>query len=88
MLMENQNADKANLDQRLQEKYDKRDELKCKLNKYRKEVTAQNNAKSSLKTSISDLEKVVGDFSVEQSRLKMKQTKLLDETVELEQELV
>ena len=40
MLMENQNADKANLDLRLQEKYDKRDELKCKLNKYKKEVTA------------------------------------------------
>lgn len=87
-LMENQNAASHNLSERLDEKYEVRDELKCKLNKYNREVTAQNNAKNSLHQSICDLEKVVGDFDVEQRRLKTKQSSLLTQTIELESELV
>lgn len=87
-LLKNQNAATQNLKDRLDEKYDTKEELKCKLNKYTKEVTAQNNAKNSLHQSICDLEKVIGDFEVEQKRLKTKQTTLLSQTMNLETELV
>ena len=58
----NSETQKANLEQRLEEKYEIREELKCKLNKIRKEAEAQVNAKNSLHQSIVDLEKVICDF--------------------------
>lgn len=87
-LEQNQTAASSNLQDRLQEKYDQGDTLKCKLNKYNKAVQAQINAKNSLHQSICDLEKVVGDFDVEQRRLKTMQSTLLTQTIELETELL
>ena len=85
--MENQNSAAHNLEERLKEKYDIKEDLACKKNKYTREVTAQTNAKNSLHQSICDLEKVIGDFDVEQRRLKTKQSTLLTQTIELETEL-
>lgn len=59
----------------------------CDLNKQRKELTAQKNAEKSLKQSISDLDKVIGDFEMEQRRLVTKQSNLLTQTLDLEAEL-
>ena len=82
--MANQNAASQNLQERLDDKHEILNDLKCKRNKYNREVTAQTNAKNSLHQSICDLEKVVGDFDIEQRRLKTKQSSLLTQTIELE----
>lgn len=65
------------MEQRRNEALERREFVMCDLNKQRKELTAQKNAEKSLKQSISDLEKVIGDFEMEQRRLVAKQSTLL-----------
>ena len=48
MLFERETQEKATLDQTLQDNYDERDKIRCKHNKYKKEVGAQANARNSL----------------------------------------
>ena len=82
-----QKAEQDRMEALLVEKNEKYDEFKCKLNKIRKEAQAQTNAKNSRHQSICDLEKVLGYFEIEQSRLKTKQKTLLAQVMEMEQEL-
>ena len=77
MLFERDNQEKEKLEQTLTEQYEEREKLKTKLDENKKEVGAQSNARNSLHQSICDLEKVIGDFDIEQRRLKTKQSTLL-----------
>ena len=71
------------MEERLKDKYEVRQDLNQKRTKYTNEVSDQTNAKQALHQSICDLEKVIGDYSVEQRRLKTKQATLLTQAVEL-----
>ena len=86
-LMQNQNMASQNLEERLKDKYEVRQDLNQKRTKYTNEVSDQTNAKQALHQSICDLEKVIGDYSVEQRRLKTKQATLLTQAVELQADL-
>ena len=86
-LMQNQNMASQNLEERLKDKYEVRQDLNQKRTKYTNEVSDKTNAKQALHQSICDLEKVIGDYSVEQRRLKTKQATLLTQAVELQADL-
>ena len=59
--------------QKLQRKYNKRDELNAKIKPLKEEITNMNNVRNCLHESISDLEKVMKDLNVRYQRQNTKQ---------------
>lgn len=86
-LQENYEAETQSLNEQLKQKYDTRDKLNVKVSEYKNKIQQMNNARNFLHESICDLEKVVQDLEVEQSRLSTKQQTVMAQTVELQYQL-